>query len=74
MNENRIYKYSKIDKNLFENLKRNQIYLNNPFKFNDIYEGLYSYNISEELEREFLKFYYKQKYEEIKNDDKKNIV
>jgi len=61
-----LYKYCVIDKYTMENLFNNQLYFSVPKKFNDPYEGIFNFNISNQLLADkLLRLFYEHKYQEL---------
>jgi hypothetical protein len=56
-----LYRYSKIDCYLLENLKKNQIYFQTPKLYNDPYEFIFKLDVADEIYEDFIRLVYSHK-------------
>lgn len=71
----RLYKYTTITEYTKTNLKKNQLYLQSPVKFNDPYEFIFRFEVEDDIYLGFLKLIYGDKYTEfLKRDIPKEQV
>jgi hypothetical protein len=63
----RLFKYFQItdeeDDKTLQNLEKNQIYFKQVNQVNDPYEGIIDFEVIDELKEDFLKFFYREKYD-----------
>lgn len=57
-----LFQYSTITPKIIENLSVGQIYFNVVNKVNDPYEGIFNFDVHEELKESFVKFFYRENY------------
>jgi len=63
----RLFKYEKLTKYTKENIANSQFYYNQPRKFNDPYEGVFKFNISNNfLKKKLIKVLYDKEYSKEK--------